>query len=185
MSAALPGRPAIGPKVPINFPVGLLKEIDAGAELAGLSRAAWVRRAAARALPEIFDGALTPDDMPRFLDTAEKGADPAHEVDDATLRRLLTAADDGTLVIEPFTAETLSTATARLSFLTRTFIADGTPVTLYQVALGMTHRQPGEDGPARHGRHLLYLDQAAARAAHQEMSSSPSLATGHHEGLSL
>ncbi|MFI0193070.1 hypothetical protein ACH4PW_36840 [Streptomyces sp. NPDC017082] len=184
MSAALPGRPAIGPKVPINFPTGLLRDIDAGASLAGLSRAAWVRRAAARALPEIFDGALTPNDMFRFLDTAAKGADPAHEVDDATVRRLLTAADDGTLVIQPFTTETLSSETARLSFITRTFIADGATVTLYQVAHGTTYRQPGEDDPARHGQHTLYLDHAAARAWHQEMRENlaQALAIRHCEG---
>ncbi|MGW5569202.1 hypothetical protein ACWEWD_38055 [Streptomyces tendae] len=181
MSAPL-GRPAIGPKVPINFPTGLLEDIDAGASLAGLSRAAWVRRATARALPEIFDGVLTPDDMFRFLSTAEKGADPSHEVDDATARRLLTAADDGTLAIEPFTTETLTTETARLSFLTRTFIADGATITLYQVALGMTYQQPGEGASARHGRHILFFDQTAARAAYQEMRAYPSLSTRHSEG---
>ncbi|MFF8778737.1 hypothetical protein ACF07W_15875 [Streptomyces sp. NPDC015140] len=37
----------------------------------------------------------------------------------------------------------------------------------------MTLRKPSDDGPARHGRHILYLDQAAARAPHQEMSSTP------------
>ncbi|MDQ0408785.1 hypothetical protein J2S50_007417 [Streptomyces sp. DSM 40167] len=39
MSAPL-GRPAIGPKVPINFSAGLLEDIEAGAGVAGLTHAA-------------------------------------------------------------------------------------------------------------------------------------------------
>ncbi|MGW7283596.1 hypothetical protein ACWGIV_36150, partial [Streptomyces sp. NPDC054844] len=175
--AALPGRPAIGPKVPINFPVDLLADIEAGASLAGLSRAAWVRRAAARALPEIFDGVLTPDDMFRFLTTAAKGADPAHEIDDATVCRLLSSSDEGTLVIQPFTTEMLTSETARLSFLTRAFIADGTTVTLYQVAHATTYRQPDDD-PAHHGQHTLYLDRTAACAWHEQMRKTLSLPEG-------
>ncbi|GGZ18070.1 hypothetical protein [Streptomyces nitrosporeus] len=174
MSAAMPGRPAIGPKVPINFPAGLLEDIETGASLSQLSRAAWIRRAAARALPEVFDGALAPDDMLRFLSTAERGAEPDQEVDDATIRRLLTAADRGTLTIQPFTAESLTTQTPgerrQLSFVTRSFLADGARVVLYQVAHGtITYRQPGEHNPSHHGEHTLYLDQAAARAWHQEL----------------
>lgn len=170
----MPGRPAIGPKVPINFPVGLLEDIETGASLARLSRAAWIRRAAARALPEVFDGVLAPDDMFRFLNTAARGADPDHEVDDATVRRLLTAADHGTLTIQPFTTETLATQTPRgrcqLSFVTRSFLADGATVVLYQVAHGtITYRQPGEHDPSHHGEHTLYLDQATARAWHQDL----------------
>lgn len=166
-----------------SFPAGLLEAIDAGAGLAGLSRAAWVRRATARALPEIFDGAVTPDDMVRFLDTAAKGGrpDPAHEVDDATVRRLLAATDDGTLVVQPFTTETLTSETARLGFITRTFIADGATITLYQIAHGTTYRQPGDDDSARHGQHTLYLDHAAARAWHQEMRENLALSTGVFE----
>ncbi len=174
MSAAMPGRPAIGPKVPINFPAGLLEDIETGASLAQLSRAAWIRRAAARALPEVFDGVLAPDDMFRFLSTAERGAEPDHEVDDATIRRLLTAADHGTLTIQPFPTEALATQTpagrSQLSFVTRSFLADGAPVVLYQVAHGtITYRQPGEHDPNHHGEYTLYLDQAAARAWHQEL----------------
>ncbi|MGA5473837.1 hypothetical protein ACPCUK_34335 [Streptomyces arboris] len=174
MSAAMPGRPAIGPKVPINFPAGLLQDIETGAGLAQLSRAAWIRRAAARALPEVFDGVLARDDMFRFLSTAERGAEPDHEVDDATIRRLLTAADHGTLTIQPFTTETLAAQTPggrrQLSFVTRSFLADGATVVLYQVAHGtITYRQPGEHDPGHHGEHTLYLDHAAARAWHQKL----------------
>ncbi|MGW2176344.1 hypothetical protein ACWC1C_38035 [Streptomyces sp. NPDC001705] len=180
MSAPL-GRPAIGPKVPINFSAGLLEDIEAGAGVAGLTRAAWVRRAAARALPETFDGILTADDLRRYFEAAARGADPAHEVDDATVRRLLTARDDGTLAIEEFTAETLTAETAtqrrRLSFITRPFVADGATVVLYQVSHGtITYRQPAEDPPAHHGQHTVYLDQAAARAWHEQMRSNLSLA---------
>ncbi|MEV7203509.1 hypothetical protein [Streptomyces griseoluteus] len=180
MSAATPGRPAIGPKVPINFPTGLLADIETGASLARLSRAAWVRRAAARALPEIFDGVLTSDDMFRFLNTAVRGADPDHEVDDVTIRRLLAAADHGTLAIQPFTTETLAIETAgwrrQLSFTTRSFVADGATIVLYQVAHGrIRYRQPDESGPEQHGEHTLYLDQRAARAWHQDLRKHLSL----------
>ncbi|MFE5398637.1 hypothetical protein ACFQ9U_29255 [Streptomyces sp. NPDC056568] len=125
---------------------------------------------------------MTPDDMVRFLDTAAKGADPAHEVDRATVRRLLAATDDGTLVILPFTTETLTSETARLSFLTRTFLADGATITLYQVAHGTTCRQHHDDERARHGEHTLYLDHAAARARHQEMRENLALTARHFEG---
>lgn len=170
----MPGRPAIGPKVPINFPAGLLEDIETGASLAQLSRAAWIRRAAARALPEVFDGVLAPDDIFRFLNTAERGAEPDHEVDDATIRRLLTAADHGTLTIQPFTTETRATQTpagrCQLSFVTRSFLADGTTVVLYQVAHGtITYRQPSEHNPGHHGDYALYLDRPAAWARYQEL----------------
>ncbi|GGR03770.1 hypothetical protein [Streptomyces pilosus] len=173
MNAAPPGRPAIGPKVPINFPTGLLEDMEAGASVARLSQAAWIRRAAARALPETFEG-LASSDMFRFLSTAEGGADPAHDVDDATIHRLLSVADHGTLCIEPFTAETLSTETVgwrrRLSSIIRGFVADGARVVLYQVAHGtITFRQPRESAPAQHGGHTLYLDDAAAHCWHQAL----------------
>ncbi|MFB8084985.1 hypothetical protein [Streptomyces sp. NPDC055992] len=180
MSAPI-GRPAIGPKVPINFSVGLLEDIEDGAGVAGLSRAAWVRRAAARALPESFDGILTADDLPRYFRTSAKGAEPAQEVDDATVRRLLTARDHGTLAIEAFTTETLAAETAaqrrRLSFITRRFLADGVMVVLYQVSHGtITFRQPAEDAPAHHGEHTVYVDEAAARAWHEQMRTNLALA---------
>ncbi|MEY7974774.1 hypothetical protein AB8O53_00205, partial [Streptomyces pilosus] len=68
----------------------------AGASVARLSRAAWIRRAAAGALPETLEGLFASSDMFRFLSTAGRGTDPAQDVDDASMRRLLSAADHGT-----------------------------------------------------------------------------------------
>jgi hypothetical protein len=38
-----PGRPAVGPAVTVRFPEELLERVDAAADAAGLSRAAWLR----------------------------------------------------------------------------------------------------------------------------------------------
>lgn len=39
------GRPAVGPKVPINFPAEQLAKVDELAREAGTTRAAWIRQA--------------------------------------------------------------------------------------------------------------------------------------------
>ncbi|OEJ30037.1 hypothetical protein [Streptomyces subrutilus] len=171
MRNTTPGRPAIGPKVPINFPTDLLKNIEAGASLARLSRAAWVRRAVAGALPENFEGTLTPDDMLAYLTTSLRGADPDHEVDSDTSRRLLTAADDGTLTIESSTTETVTMedvrSRRRLSFITRKFLADRADITVYQVGYStITYQRWDESDGDWHREHTLYLDQDAARTFH-------------------
>lgn len=44
------GRPAIGPKVPINFPAEQLAQVDDLAREAGITRAAWIRQAVADAI---------------------------------------------------------------------------------------------------------------------------------------
>ncbi|MFK0045554.1 CopG family transcriptional regulator [Streptomyces sp. NPDC090741] len=44
------GRPAIGPKVPINFPADQLAQVDDLAREAGITRAAWIRQAVADAI---------------------------------------------------------------------------------------------------------------------------------------
>ncbi|MFJ6791967.1 hypothetical protein [Streptomyces angustmyceticus] len=172
MSSATPGRPAVGPKVPINFPAGLLRDIETGASIARLTRAAWVRRAAARALPEIFEGVLAPDDLVRYFTARMKDAEPEHEVDDTTIRCLLAAADDGILTIEPFTtkAEAIEATGWRrqLSFVTRTFLAGGTKITIYQVSFGrITYQRPDDSDSSQHSGYTLYLDQEAARAHHK------------------
>ncbi|MFH8411006.1 hypothetical protein ACH4FX_40485 [Streptomyces sp. NPDC018019] len=41
------GRPAIGPQVNVSFQKDLLARVDAAADRAGLTRAAWLRQAAA------------------------------------------------------------------------------------------------------------------------------------------
>lgn len=46
-----PGRPEIGPMVNVRFPPELLAMVDAAAAKHGMSRAAWLRDAAATALP--------------------------------------------------------------------------------------------------------------------------------------
>ncbi|WP_158710077.1 CopG family transcriptional regulator [Streptomyces katrae] len=44
------GRPAIGPKVGINFPTEQLAQVDELAREAGISRAAWIRQAVTDAI---------------------------------------------------------------------------------------------------------------------------------------
>lgn len=44
------GRPAIGPKIPINFPEDQLAQVDELARDAGITRAAWIRQAVADAI---------------------------------------------------------------------------------------------------------------------------------------
>ncbi|GAA2680029.1 hypothetical protein GCM10010400_49240 [Streptomyces aculeolatus] len=44
------GRPAIGPAISVSYQPDLLKRVDAAAAKAGLSRAAWLRQAAEKAL---------------------------------------------------------------------------------------------------------------------------------------
>ncbi|MGV9565036.1 hypothetical protein [Streptomyces sp. NPDC003480] len=174
MSSASPGRPAVGPKVPINFPAGLLRDIETGASIARLTRAAWVRRAAARALPETFEGVLTPDDLFRYFTARMKDAEPDREIDDGTIRTLLTAADDGTLTIEPFTTETKAIEASgwrrQLSFITRPFLAGGTKIVIYQVSFGsITYQRPDENDSDQYSQYTLYLDQDAARAYHEHL----------------
>lgn len=164
------GRPAIGPKVPINFPADLLKDIETGASRAHLSRAAWVRRAAARALPEVRDGVLTPGDLVHYFTHRLRDAEPDHEIDDGTVRRLLAAADDGILRIEPFTTETLAVEAPdgrrHLSFVTRAFQVGTVTTTVYQVSFGRITYQREADGD-HYGEYTLFLNPAAARTHHQ------------------
>ncbi|MEU6511805.1 hypothetical protein [Streptomyces sp. NPDC046942] len=181
MSSASPGRPVIGPKVPINFPESLLRNIEQAADTAGLSRAAWVRRTVSRALPESFEGPVGPDQMLRFLRGSEtdKGIDTTDPepagvyVDNDTARLLLRAVDDGTLTASPVITESLAVESTRarrsISFITRTFRTSRDPVTIYQVTFTtVSHPQPGESEGGQHCARRLYLDQDAARAFYDE-----------------
>ncbi|WP_405611402.1 hypothetical protein OG292_19400 [Streptomyces sp. NBC_01511] len=44
------GRPAVGPAISTAYPTALLAQIDQAAKVAGLSRAAWLRKVAAAAV---------------------------------------------------------------------------------------------------------------------------------------
>ncbi|MER6352349.1 hypothetical protein ABT186_10985 [Streptomyces sp. NPDC001634] len=182
MSNATPGRPAIGPKVPINFSTGLLSDIDQAADLARTSRAAWVRRAVTRALPEDFQGPITPDQLGPYLRGSSMGEDldnPDRDVhvDNDTALRLLRAVDDGALTFGAITTESASVETERsrrnLSFITRPFIAHGEEITVYQVSYTtFSARQPGEPEGVYHRQRTLYLDHDAAKVFYEDMHDS-------------
>jgi hypothetical protein len=173
------GRPAIGPKVPINFPAGLLRDIDSAADTAGLSRAAWVRRATARACPETFEGAILPDQMGRYLRGSAMGEDldnpdRAVHVDAETTQRILRAVDDGDLDIGMVETKSTSRETKgvrlSLSFITRELTVGREHITLYQVTyttVSLPHI--GEAEGVYHHQRTLYLDGAAAEVFHEEM----------------
>ncbi len=173
------GRPAIGPKVPINFSAGLLQDIEGAAATAGMSRAAWVRRAAARALPESFQGSVRPDQLGQFLRGSVMGEDldnPDRDVhvDNETALRLLRAVDDGTLNCGSIRTTSVSVETegsrCSLSFITRPFIADGQQIVIYQVTYTtVSGPLTGEAEGAYHHERTLYVDRAAAEVFHEHL----------------
>lgn len=66
------GRPAIGPKIPINFPAEQLAQVDELAREAGITRAAWIRQAVADAIQReeaAMNLRVTVHDVRRLLNT--------------------------------------------------------------------------------------------------------------------
>lgn len=175
------GRPAIGPKVPINFPPGLLRGIDEAADLACASRAAWIRRTTARALPETFEGPLTADQLGQYLRGSNMGEDlddssRAVHIDGDTQTRLLRAVDDRTLTFGAFTTEALSVdlpgSRRRLSLITRNIHPSPSEaaITIYQVSYStVAYQQPGELEGVYHRQRDLFLDKDAARTYYEHM----------------
>lgn len=130
------GRPAIGPKVPINFPNDLLRDINAAAEEAGMSRAAWIRRTVEKALPENYEGLLSAAQWDVLLFEALTGRSNAEDAD--FLADLREAVKERQVEDVTLTSQISESATAagftRIGLITRRLRVRGRLTTAYQVS---------------------------------------------------
>lgn len=129
------GRPAIGPKVPVNFPADLLQLVDGLAAEAGTTRAAWIRRAVARAALETYERHINPGEWQVFLTLFGRLSND-EEVGAAFEKLHAAVADDaieqGIITIQSRERRT-ATGYRRGSLVTRELKLHGKHVTMHQI----------------------------------------------------
>ncbi|MEU9415135.1 hypothetical protein [Streptomyces sp. NPDC048272] len=130
------GRPAIGPKVPINFPTHLLRLIDLMATEAGTTRAEWVRRTLKGAANlEAYERHIAPGEWGSFLAIfGLRSQDPEAK---AVARKLHAAATEGAItqgdIIVQARERRHESGYHRAALVTRELLLHGEPLTVYQV----------------------------------------------------
>jgi hypothetical protein len=183
MSTDKGGRPAIGPKIPVNYPESLLQRIDSAADDAGITRAEWLRRTASSALPETYEGFVQPAQMAAYLrgsadgeDLREGGQDRNVGVSADTILRILRAVDDDALRCGPVETKAVRRETPgsrrSLTLTTRSLQVGNEAVVIYQAAY-TTISLPGvgQEGVYHHERYI-YSDREAAEDWYEYMIES-------------
>lgn len=130
------GRPAIGPKVPINFPSDLLNQADTLATEAGISRAAWIRGVVAAATVEPYERRIAPGEWRMFLTWFGLTSHDAEVC--KTAKFLYEAAEagaieQGRISIQSREERDLYGGFCRASLVTRELQVRGEPITVYQI----------------------------------------------------